>query len=976
MTNGGNHSAAISGAGEIDIWTFQANAGETLTLSVAETGATTNFFPYIRLQSPGGAQLTSNWGAVAAEINHVTSSSGTYTVLISSADSGNAGTGSYILRLAQVPVAFVVPGGDEGGPLTNGGNHIGTIATSDLDLWSFQANAGQTLTLSVAESGATSNFFPYIRLRGPNGAQVTANWGAVAAEINHVASQSGTYTVLISSADSGTAGTGDYVLRLAQVAAPFVVPSGDEGGAMTNGANHAGTIATSDLDLWSFQANSGDTLTLSVAESGATSNFFPYIRLRAPNGAQVTSNWGAVAAEINHVASQSGTYTVLVSSADSSTAGTGNYVLRLAQTPTVFIVPSGDEGGAMTNGANHTGNIATSDLDLWSFQATAGQTLTLSVAETGATSNFFPYIRLRGPNGAQVTSNWGAVAAEINHVASLSGTYTVLVSSADSSTAGTGDYILRLAQSPAPFVVPSGDEGGLMTNGANHPGAIGTSDLDLWSFQANAGDTLTLSVAETGATNNFFPYIRLRAPNGAQVTADWGAVAAEINHVAASSGTYTVLISSADSSTAGTGAYVVRLARSPAAYIVPTGDEGGGLNIGPNPGAITTSDLDMWTLEATAGQTIILSVGETGPTDNFFPYLRLRGPNGAQVAADWGAAAAQVQYVAQQTGAYTVLISSADSSTAGTGAYTLTSSHAGRRVPTVSGTDPLSGSGATKIFTFRFTDPGGVVNLNVANVLINRALDGGNACYIAYVATAGLLFLVPDAGPDAGLLGPLVLGTASTVANNQCTISGTGSSATTDGNTLTLVLNITFHNAFAGNRVVYLAARNLAGENSGWSTMGFHAVPGLPVTYPNPISMTPAAGSTATATLAFDYEDASDANNLQTVWALVNTALDARQACYIAYYVPGNLLLLFPDNGDGAAVTVMPLAGAGTLENSQCKVEALGSSAVKSGARLTLNLKTTLKTGFAGNKAVWMALQTLTAITSSWKVNGAWLVPQ
>jgi hypothetical protein len=92
--------------------------------------------------------------------------------------------------------------------------------------------------------------------------------------------------------------------------------------------------------------------------------------------------------------------------------------------------------------------------------------------------------------------------------------------------------------------------------------------------------------------------------------------------------------------------------------------------------------------------------------------------------------------------------------------------------------------------------------------------------------------------------------------------------------------------------------------------------------------------------------------------------------------VPGNLLLLFPDNGDGGAVTVMPLTGTGSIENSQCRIDAAGSSAVQSGARLTLNLNTTLKSGFAGNKAVWMALQTLTAITSPWRVNGAWSVPQ
>ena len=40
---------------------------------------------------------------------------------------------------------------------------------------------------------------------------------------------------------------------------------------------------------------------------------------------------------------------------------------------------------------------------------------------------------------------------------------------------------------------------------------------------------------------------------------------------------------------------------------------------------------------------------------------------------------------------------------------------------------------------------------------------------------------------------------------------------------------------------------------------------------------------------------------------------------------------------------------------------------------MTLNV--TFKAGFAGGKAVWLALQTLASVTSPWKVAGAWQVP-
>ena len=130
-------------------------------------------------------------------------------------------------------------------------------------------------------------------------------------------------------------------------------------------------------------------------------------------------------------------------------------------------------------------------------------------------------------------------------------------------------------------------------------------------------------------------------------------------------------------------------------------------------------------------------------------------------------------------------------------------------------------------------------------------------------------------------------------------------------------LSMIFASGFAGNKVVYAAARNTAQANSGWQTMGVHSVPGGSLTYPNPIGLTPAASNNPSQTFSFTYQDQSTASNLQTVWALINTAVDGRRACYVAYYRPGNAVYLIPDNGDGMQATSMPLSGTGMLSNSQ-----------------------------------------------------------
>jgi hypothetical protein len=140
--------------------------------------------------------------------------------------------------------------------------------------------------------------------------------------------------------------------------------------------------------------------------------------------------------------------------------------------------------------------------------------------------------------------------------------------------------------------------------------------------------------------------------------------------------------------------------------------------------------------------------------------------------------------------------------------------------------------------------------------------------------------------------------------------------------------------------------------------------------------MSPSSGSAAQTTLTFTFQDAADATNLQTGWALINTAIDGRSACSIAYYRPGNQVYLYPDNGDGSQATNMVLTGTNTLANSQCMISSQGSSVSVNGAQLIVNLNITFKPAFSGPKGVWMAVQTMGgAQTSPWEAMAAWQVP-
>ena len=126
---------------------------------------------------------------------------------------------------------------------------------------------------------------------------------------------------------------------------------------------------------------------------------------------------------------------------------------------------------------------------------------------------------------------------------------------------------------------------------------------------------------------------------------------------------------------------------------------------------------------------------------------------------------------------------------------------------------PTHGGGSPQTFMFTFTDSAGWQDISIVNILINGALDGHNACYLAYSRAINALYLVDDAG--GSLLPGIDPNGAGTVSNSQCTVSGGVSAVTGTGNVLTLTLSFQFNSAFAGNRILYAATRTSA-STSNW----------------------------------------------------------------------------------------------------------------------------------------------------------------
>src|SRR5437660_401774 len=129
----------------------------------------------------------------------------------------------------------------------------------------------------------------------------------------------------------------------------------------------------------------------------------------------------------------------------------------------------------MTNGASKAVSIYPCDFDTWTFTATQGDYIALSVGtETQTTAHFAPWIRLVSPTGELGRATCRETgASNIAATAPTSGTYTVIIGSyLGGFYDGTGSYLLTLAQGPGAVEVSTGDEGGPMTNGATNAGSI------------------------------------------------------------------------------------------------------------------------------------------------------------------------------------------------------------------------------------------------------------------------------------------------------------------------------------------------------------------------------------------------------------------------------------------------------------------------------------------------------------------------
>jgi len=443
---------------------------------------------------------------------------------------------SFMSRLLLLSLVLFFPSITLAMSLSNGGVVAGEISViGEIDEYTFSSSAGNTVYLRVADTETTqfinSAFLPQIDLIDPNGVLLTSSRGGLVGDIARALVVSGQYTVRIRDDSSGEDETGSYNLYFANA------PGANDDGTLPNGGKVSGEIELGDIDSYTFAASAGETVYLRVADTETTrfinSSFQPYIGLLSPSGAFLTGSQGALVGDITRFLVESGTYTVVVFDESSGEDATGSYDLYYAK------AIGANDDGVLPNGGKVSGVIDLGDIDSYTFTANAGETVYLRVADTETTefinSGFQPYVGLLSPSGAFISASQGALVGDLSRALVESGTYTVIILDESSGEDATGSYDLYFAKAPG-----AADDG-CIANGDHGYGFIDLGDIDSYSFQANAGISLVVTVTDLDESG-FQPAVILLGPSGNFITLDTDALTAQISRTLPAAGFYTLIV--------------------------------------------------------------------------------------------------------------------------------------------------------------------------------------------------------------------------------------------------------------------------------------------------------------------------------------------------------------------------------------------------------------------------------------------------
>lgn len=740
IASGQTIQATIGVAGEVDDYTFDANAGDAIVAGLSRDGSAIE--PRLRILSPTSAVLHDEINTFG--LDHVLAApvSGTYTLRVS--ESGDNETGAYAVSLARLPGPQTSDGDD--GPLTSGQSYLGGITLSDIDVFTFTATAGEKITMGLSRVG--SSIEPTLDVFSPAGTNVFTGTTAFGLAADFAVPTGGSYYAVVRDANCDE--VGQYRLSFARPFTPTVATP------LGSGQWVRGSVDAGQFKLFTFNlAQAGADVRLGA--SRLDSAIEPRVTVYNAAGQQVSTGVNTFGFDLDFTATLPGQYAAVVGDANADEAGEfGLSVAVGGNAPAV-------DRGPLISGRQYRGGVEPGMLQAYTFAGTAGDTVTFAASR--ANSAIEPRIDVFRPDGVKLTSAVNTFGFDLEALLPSTGTYLAVV--ADATADESGGFYFSFARGSGPQDVGPlfGDpEGGAIQSGIRRSGFVDPGDLDVFTFAADVGDNILLTASRVNSAIE--PRIDLYRPDGVKLGSNAGAFSAVVEEIAPLTGTYTAIFR--DSAADEAGGYAVSLAIGPHPIAAdPADNDGGTLTSATSFGYLTLADTDLYTFTATAGVPFTVRMNRQNGAA-IEPTLIIYGPDGARYANS--SVSEAVVAVANPPVGGTYLVVAVDGSADEAGGYGITLNTTSPSITDSRAPQALVGSLEhlrTGNVQVQFSEA--MQGLTGAAMALNNVTTGGGviATSVAFDAGTGIgTYTVSGGLPDGNYIGTLSVGTARDLANN------------------------------------------------------------------------------------------------------------------------------------------------------------------------------------------------------------------
>jgi hypothetical protein len=259
---------------------------------------------------------------------------------------------------------------------------------------------------------------------------------------------------------------------------------------------------------------------------------------------------------------------------------------------------------------------------------------------------------------------------------------------------------------------------------------------------------------------------------------------------------------------------------------------------------------------------------------------------------------------------------------------------------------PASGAGGAQSFKFSVSHAGGAGMITEAVLAVSSGVTLAGACAVRHTPGASSLQLSDQAG---NFIHSVQLGSNQTADNGRCMLMAPGSSITSSGTTVTVTAVLVFRPSMGGS--MKLLVRGAAGGvSTGLVEKGIWTVPSSN-SAPSATAVVPPGTEGPGGVFETITGDALGADDVRFVSIIVNNTYSFAAGCAVIFDRTSRLMHLADDSG--SAWTARRIGEPGTLENSQCRLDAGASSESLSGLALTVRYRLEFKPSFNGDKTVY-----------------------